>query len=112
MVTVKKATPKSASGHPVVPTDVRVEEKAADKKPKKAPPAPSVEPAPTDPPKRRSRASTARPATKSRMTPDQRQHHIQVAAYYLAERRGFAPGDPLADWLAAESEVDRLLLAD
>lgn len=112
MVTIKKATAKSAVGHPVVPTDARVEEKAADKKPKKAPRAPSVEPAPTDQPKRRSRAASARAATKARMTPDQRQHHIRVAAYYLAERRGFAPGDLLADWLAAESEFDRLLLAD
>jgi hypothetical protein len=30
---------------------------------------------------------------------------IRVAAYYLAERRGFVRGHELADWLAAEAEV-------
>ena len=112
MVTLKKATSKPASVNPGVPMDARVREKAAGNKPKGAPQVPSGEPAPTDQPKRRSRAASARAATKARMTPDQRERHIQVAAYYLAERRGFSPGDPLADWLAAESEIDRLLLAD
>lgn len=30
---------------------------------------------------------------------------IAVAAYYLAERRQFAPGHELADWLAAEQQL-------
>ncbi len=30
---------------------------------------------------------------------------IRVAAYFLAERRGFAPGYELTDWLAAEAAV-------
>jgi hypothetical protein len=30
-------------------------------------------------------------------------------AYYMAERRGFAPGHELEDWLAAEREVAALL---
>jgi hypothetical protein len=34
---------------------------------------------------------------------------ICVAAYYRAERRGFAPGQEVTDWLAAQAEVDRLL---
>jgi len=34
---------------------------------------------------------------------------IQEAAYYRAERRGFTGGDPVADWLKAEAEIDRLL---
>jgi hypothetical protein len=29
-----------------------------------------------------------------------------VAAYYRAERRGFAPGRELEDWLAAEEELE------
>jgi hypothetical protein len=29
-----------------------------------------------------------------------------VAAYFLAERRGFAPGHDLDDWLAAEDAID------
>ena len=34
---------------------------------------------------------------------------IALAAYYRAERRGFAPGGELEDWLAAESEIDAQL---
>jgi hypothetical protein len=37
---------------------------------------------------------------------DERQRKIELAAYYRAERRGFAPGNELEDWLAAEAEVD------
>jgi hypothetical protein len=36
---------------------------------------------------------------------------ISEAAYFRAEQRGFMAGDDLADWLAAESDVDALLLA-
>ncbi|MGC2456410.1 MAG: DUF2934 domain-containing protein [Gallionellaceae bacterium] len=35
-----------------------------------------------------------------------REEMIAVAAYYLAEHRGFDGGDPLADWLAAEADID------
>jgi hypothetical protein len=35
-----------------------------------------------------------------------REEMIAIAAYYLAERRGFNGGDPLQDWLVAESEID------
>jgi Protein of unknown function (DUF2934) len=35
-----------------------------------------------------------------------RHHRIRVAAYYLAERRGFAPGHELDDWLAAEDAIE------
>jgi hypothetical protein len=31
---------------------------------------------------------------------------IAEAAYYIAERRGFAPGDPVRDWLEAERAID------
>jgi hypothetical protein len=38
-------------------------------------------------------------------------HHNQVAvaAYFHAEHRGFNGGDPVADWLAAEAEIDGTL---
>lgn len=35
----------------------------------------------------------------------ERQSLIAVAAYYRAERRGFAPGREVEDWLEAEREV-------
>jgi len=37
----------------------------------------------------------------------ERHRMIEVAAYYLAERRGFSAGGELEDWLNAESEIDR-----
>ena len=33
-------------------------------------------------------------------------HRVQVAAYFLAERRGFARGHELDDWLAAEDAIE------
>ncbi len=32
--------------------------------------------------------------------------NIEIAAYFKAQARGFAPGFELDDWLAAEKEVD------
>ncbi len=40
---------------------------------------------------------------------DARRRMIEQAAYFHAERRGFAEGGALQDWLDAEAEVDRLL---
>ena len=45
------------------------------------------------------------------ISPEQRRAYVEVAAYYIAERRGFAPGDSIQDWTQAEAEIDRLLLA-
>jgi hypothetical protein len=39
----------------------------------------------------------------------QRESIIREEAYALAERRGFAPGHELNDWLAAEHKIDELL---
>lgn len=36
-----------------------------------------------------------------------RRARIAIAAYYRAERRGFAPGREIEDWLEAERELDR-----
>jgi hypothetical protein len=41
--------------------------------------------------------------------PEQRRNYIEVAAYYIAERRGFVGGNEVDDWAAAEVEIDRLL---
>ena len=35
---------------------------------------------------------------------------VEKAAYYAAERRGFEPGHELEDWLAAEQQIDELLM--
>lgn len=41
--------------------------------------------------------------------PEARQAMVAREAYFRAERRQFAPGHELEDWLAAEVEVDRRL---
>jgi hypothetical protein len=51
------------------------------------------------------------PPQRERDTPEDRQSMIAKAAYLRAERRNFAPGHELEDWLAAETEVDRQLAA-
>jgi hypothetical protein len=45
----------------------------------------------------------------SSVSREERHALICNAAYYLAERRGFANGDAAQDWLMAEKEVDQLL---
>lgn len=37
---------------------------------------------------------------------EQRWQMISEAAYFVAEQRGFDGGDPVQDWLAAESQID------
>lgn len=41
--------------------------------------------------------------------PEEREYMIAEAAYYRAERRGFAHGNEMEDWLQAESEIDSLI---
>lgn len=42
-------------------------------------------------------------------TPRERDEMIAVAAYFLAEHRGFTPGGATNDWLTAERQIDRML---
>ena len=41
--------------------------------------------------------------------PEEREYMIAEAAYFRAERRGFAPGNEMEDWLQAETEIDSLI---
>jgi hypothetical protein len=50
------------------------------------------------------------PQPTSFVEPEKRAAMIAEAAYYRAERRGFAGGNEIADWLSAEQEVDAILL--
>jgi hypothetical protein len=61
---------------------------------------------------RRAAAAAAAPAAEQPnfVDPPQRAMLIARAAYFRAMNRGFAPGDEVADWLAAEAEVDAELL--
>jgi hypothetical protein len=53
----------------------------------------------------------ARPASKTVIDTAQRANFIEVAAFYIAERRGFTPGNPEQDYLDAAAEIDRLIAA-
>ncbi|MCX7165804.1 MAG: DUF2934 domain-containing protein [Rhodocyclales bacterium] len=60
------------------------------------------------------KAAVAKPTRSRAKKPagvplEQRRNYIEMAAYYIAERRGFAPGNLLEDWVQAEAEIDRLL---
>jgi hypothetical protein len=43
------------------------------------------------------------------MNPDVRRQLVAAEAYFRAERRGFAAGNELDDWVAAEAAVDMRL---
>ena len=42
-------------------------------------------------------------------TMDERRKMVEIAAYFLAEHRGFAPGEADADWLRAEQTIDAMI---
>jgi hypothetical protein len=52
--------------------------------------------------------STTMTASTS-VDPDVRRQLVAAEAYFRAERRGFAAGNELEDWVAAEAAVDRRL---
>ena len=96
--TITKATTTTASAKPVAKTSaVKKAASAAvattEKKPAKAPAT-----------KRTAAKKTAPPTS-----PEHRYHMIATAAYYLAERRGFAGGYEMQDWISAEAEIDTQL---
>jgi hypothetical protein len=57
----------------------------------------------------RARPASPPDASTTPVSPDERDRWIEVAAYYIAQRRGFAEGSPIDDWLEAEREFERLL---
>lgn len=118
MVTAKKAsTPQTVTvAAPAVAKPVAAKKPAAKKA--AAPALPAAVTAATAVPVKSSAtakqmASQAKPAaaigSKLALSAEQRNHYVEVAAFYIAERRGFVPGNPGDDWCAAELEVDRLI---
>jgi hypothetical protein len=51
-------------------------------------------------------------ASGTGLSPEERYRAIAHAAYLRAERRGFAPGHEVDDWLAAEAEFEASVTAD
>jgi hypothetical protein len=58
---------------------------------------------------RKPRAKPSSPTTVQTSCLEQRLQMISEAAYYLAERRGFASGGELDDWITAEAQIDEIL---
>lgn len=82
-------------------------------------PARKPRPAASPKPAAKKAAATGKAAVrKSKGTPSraviaapsaaEREDMVRTAAYFRAERRGFAPGYEWEDWLAAEAEVSTL----
>ena len=53
--------------------------------------------------------SDACPGTAASLSAEERERLVAQAAYFRAEKRGFAPGCELQDWVEAEAEVLRLI---
>lgn len=111
MPVTKKTPAKNAAAPAKTPT--KVSAKAPSKAPAKAvakavPAAPATKPA-KKPASARPKAAASGAAGHREVTPEQRRYYVEVAAYYIAERHGFSAGRELADWTAAEAEIDRLL---
>ena len=56
------------------------------------------------PAKQASKAKT--PGAVHHITEEKRQRMISEAAYHIAAKRQFAPGDEMEDWLQAEAQID------
>lgn len=53
--------------------------------------------------------SEAPPGSRPALNAEERNRLVAQAAYFRAEKRGFAPGCELQDWIEAEAEVLRLI---
>jgi hypothetical protein len=99
------------------PDSSRPSKPTAAKTPKTTPADVTPTGAPPTAPARTKRASAPKPAktatpAKAQVSDETRHAMIAESAYLRAERRGFAPGGEVADWMAAEQEVDALLNAN
>lgn len=102
--------PKKAAAAAKKPASTATGAKAAKPKAAAKPAVKSAEKAVTKKPAA-ARKPAAKPAsgTQPILAPEQRRYYVEVAAYYIAERRGFHGGSQLDDWVQAEIEIDRLL---
>lgn len=100
-----KPAPKAAVA-PAVPVAKKVAVKTvAAKSAPTAPAAPKVAAKPKAQPKKKAGVEG------HTIDAQQRANYIEVAAFYIAERRGFAPGNPEQDYLDAAAEIDRMVVA-
>ena len=73
----------------------------------KSKPGATAEPLKGSPAKTSEAGTAAKAVNDMDERSDERRRRIAEAAYYRAQRRGFAPGQEENDWYEAEKEVDR-----
>jgi outer membrane biosynthesis protein TonB len=105
-----KKTTKAAPAVADQPAPSKTTAKAAAKTEAKTAPKPAAKATTAAAPKTAAKTSKAGKAVKTPLDAQQRRHYVEVAAYFMAERRGFMTGCEHEDWLAAEAEIDRLFL--
>lgn len=108
MSEIRKTAPKPASPAKTAAKAPAPKKVAAPKKsaPEKAGAKPDAEKKAAAPKTPKARKAGVKPTV---VAPDQRRQLVQVAAYFIAERRGFQGGREVDDWFEAEAEVDRML---
>lgn len=107
------ASSAASSARVAAPTKAGKPVKAAPAKPKAAPKstaaAAAAKPKPAPAAKTKPKAAPRPRKAAAKIDPDLRRHYVEVAAYYIAERRGFLDGCETSDWCQAEIEIDRML---
>jgi hypothetical protein len=109
-----KATAKPATKAAAKPKTAKAKTETTAKAPAVKKPAAPKAATPKAAPAKKAPALVAapfatKPASMPVLTPDQRRYYVEVAAFYIAERRGFHGGSQMDDWVTAEAEIDRLL---
>ena len=89
-----------------VPTGTKTVRRKAASAPK---PADGAAIAAPELPQESPQTSTRSAAVSASIDPDARRRLVAAEAYFLAERRGFAAGHEVEDWVAAEGVVDSQL---
>ena len=105
----KKTAPRKAAASKTAAVAAEtVEDKVVAPAKKRAARKPTVEPVALP----KAELELATPVTGSpTIHPDQRHQLIELAAYYISERRGFGAASSDEDWLQAEQEVDAMIAA-
>jgi outer membrane biosynthesis protein TonB len=96
----KASTGKAASKAPA--------KTAETKKPAAKPATKAAAPKKAAPRKPAAKTTAAAKKTSSGISPEQRYHMIQEAAYFIAEKNGFA-GAAMDYWITAEAQISKML---
>jgi 2-oxoglutarate dehydrogenase complex dehydrogenase (E1) component-like enzyme len=105
-----RASAKKTAATPVKKTSVPSVMKTAPILTKKMSSPKKIE-APADKPAATAKSAPVKSIKKNTVTPEERYKMIATAAFFRAERRGFATGNEAEDWSTSEAEIDATLNA-